>query len=164
MKKVICLGLVIIFSTCLFAQDTTSHRSTFAIGKISCGAMFTIAGTATIPVSEVQPLSLWYGLAPALNVFTGKTHHHLMYGMGNNTIQTLNGYFLGKGWDAYIFYAQNLSVSSKRYLSIGIEKVFPAGDYAKFVFFGEGGTDCLGKQSISLGIVIHPQCTLWQRK
>ena len=163
MKKLAVLGLIILASMSLHAQDSANHTHALAIGTISCGAMITIGGTAGLPVQE-KPFDIWYNLAPSLNFFTGKSHHHVMYGVGNNTIQTLHGYFLPKSWDMYVFYAQNLNSISKKYLSMGIEKVIPAGDHAKFVFFGEMGTNLLGKQSVSLGVVIHPQMRVWQRK
>lgn len=158
MKKVMLIGLLILaHTTSTFAQD-----SKLSIQKITCGAILTVGTTASFPLQE-KPFSTWYGLSPAINIITKKTHHHIMYGTGDNSIQTLNGYFLPKSCDVYMLFSQNLNNFKQEYLSVGIEKVVPAGDHAIFVFFGEVGTNLQGKQSMSFGLIIHPQIKLWKR-
>ena len=163
MKKLVMLGLLILASVRGFAQDSVSHQHILSIGKVSLGAMITIAGTANFPLQE-KPFDVWYGFAPSCNIFTGRTHHHVMYGMANNSIQTLHGYFLPNSFDVYVFYSQNLNSLSKKYAAVGIEKVVSAGEYVKYVFFGEVGSNLLGGNSMSFGVVIHPQMTIWGRE
>lgn len=157
MKKIVLFVAMLVFVYGVNAQDKN-----FSLKKISLGTMVTVGSTATFPFKE-KPFETWLGFAPAFNLVTGKTHHHVMYGT-NNSIQTLNGYFLGKNWDTYVFYSKSLN-SSNMYLSAGIEKVIPVEEYqVLFVFFAEVGTNLQGTGSTSIGVVVHPQLTVWKKK
>ena len=159
--------LLLVFATCLpflaQAQETKEPDSTSekrGIKEFTLGIMVT--SLASRPFDKGPFLMSWT-FAPSLNILTSHTHDHIMFDVGNNTIETLNGFLLPRTWDVYTFLSENLT-TSQGYGSIGIEKVLPVHANFEFVFFGEVGTDFKGTNSVTFGLVMHPYFSLLPEK
>jgi hypothetical protein len=153
MKKIILFLLVPIFTN---AQKADSTK---LIQKVTGGVIFATVATTTFSGSEV-PFSLGYNLMANVSVITSKTFHSVMYGFGNNTIQSINGYFLPKNHDVYVLYIHGLT-SKGNYLAVGVEKMMKV-DGVKFFVFGELGTNMKGIESFSFGLLTNLQ--FWKSK
>jgi hypothetical protein len=155
MKKLfLVLALCAFVSPALtFAEDAPRQRF---IREFTGGIMVGFVGTHTF--GEALPFSTVTTIAPCLNILTAHTHDHIMYGLNDNTLQTLNGYLLKRNWGVYNFLSKSV-VTKDAYGSIGIEKVLLMPNL-DFVFYAEIGTNFYGVNSTSIGLVIHPQFSL----
>ena len=153
MKKIIFFLLVPIFAN---AQKADSTK---LIQKVSGGVIFATVATTTFSGSEV-PFSLGYNLMANVAFFTKKTFHNFTYGFGNNSVASLNGYFLPNNWDTYVVFAKPLGAKGG-YAGVGIEKMMVAGG-VKFFLFGELGTNFKGNESFSIGLLTSLQ--FWKSK
>lgn len=115
------------------AQDNNSKTPT----KVIFGMVFASSGTTTFSDRE-KPFTLGYNLSPNICVITNKTYHNFLYGLGNNTLRNVNGYFLNpkKDLGGYIAFGKSLS-SGGGSISTGIEKKIPTGDNVNFFIFSE---------------------------
>ncbi len=158
MKKILTLLLLPFFLNVANAQKADSTK---LVQKISGGAI--VASVAsTIFSNSKTPFTVGYNLLTNVTVVTPKTYHSVLYGFGNNTIRSLNGYFLPKDCDIYLLYIHPLGVR-QHYLGFGFEKMLKAGD-ARFFLFTEVGTDFKGTESMSLGVLMSLQNLIWKRK
>jgi hypothetical protein len=114
MKKLLFVSVALL---CVFSLNAQKVH----LKAISFGLMVPVYGIAPVPFQE-KPFNLGYDLAPSVNLITNKTHHHLRYGVGSNSIQLINGYFFKNDWDVYNFYSNNLN-SQGQYLGFGVTKV-----------------------------------------
>jgi len=78
-----------------------------------------------------------FTLAPSINLYTLKTHHHFQYDLVNESLGVINGYYLGK----YDIYNMILRSPDSWYLSLGLERYFEIGENMGALFFVEIGTD-----------------------
>ena len=158
MKKLV-LVLVFFLPFLTKAQEAKEPDSTSGkkfIKEFTLGIM--VSSVASRPFDKGPFLMSWT-FAPSLNILTAKTHDHIMFDVGNNTIETLHGFLLPHAWDVYVFLSKNLT-TSQGYGSMGIEKVLPLHANFEFVFYGEIGTDFKGANSVSFGLVMHPYLSL----
>ncbi len=139
-----------------------AQTNTFHVKEIGFGVMLPIMATASLPLQE-KPFSTSYGFVPSLNMLTSKTHHHLMYDAGSNSVQTLNGYLLKRDVDVYLMFSKNLNSRSK-YVGVGVEKVLVVNNNLLVILWSELGSNLEGAGLVSFGVTIHPQITFWARK
>ena len=159
MKKLV---LVLAFYLPLLAQaqeakesDSTTDKR--LIKEFTLGIMVT--STAAHAFGDKTPFLLSWTFAPCISLVTEHTQDNIMLDVGNNSIQTLNGYLLPKDWDVYCFLTKSLSLKDA-YGSIGIEKALFVAKRVEFVFYGELGTDFRGTNSVAIGLLMHPYLSL----
>lgn len=155
MKKTLVL-LIFFVATIANAQ---------VVQKITGGAILGTIASTSFDRSE-KPFSLGYNLSPNVTIFTSKTYHNVMYGLGNNSLSSLNGYFLNNNWDTYLLYSKTLHTDGN-YLGWGIEKMIKVenkGEGVKCFLLSELGTDFSGNTYLSFGLLISVQNRLWKRK
>lgn len=101
--------------------------------RVVYGGIINVSGS-TIPDKE-NPFTLGYNLLPHICVITDKTYHNFLYGMGDNVIKNVNGYFFNraKKLDVYISLSKNLN-SAGGYLGMGLEKSIKQWDITFFPF------------------------------
>src|SRR4051812_41045313 len=102
MKKLFVV-LALSFPWIVGAQDVPHQRF---IRELTGGVMVGFVGTHTF--GEALPFSSIVTAAPSLNILTAHTHDHIMYGLNDNTLQTLNGYLLKRNWDIYNFLSKSV--------------------------------------------------------
>ena len=144
----------------LLVKSQEAMKGEFIKG-FTTGVMLTSAATHNF--GDKDPFTTGWTFAPSMNVFTAKTHDHIMYDCGSNSIETLNGWLLPKNWDIYTFLSKSLATKDF-YSSIGIEKLLPVTESFKFIFFIGLGTNFTGTQSITIGLVAHPQLSLKKKR
>ncbi len=141
-----------------------SNDSTKVFQKVTCGVVFgSIASTSF--KNEQKPFSLGYNLSPLVTVVTPRTYHNILYGFGNNSLRSLNGYFLKNNWDTYVIYSKILH-NDRSYLGWGIEKMVKIenkGEGLKCFLLTEIGTDFEGGNSLSFGLLIVVPSRIWKR-
>lgn len=158
MKNLFVLSVISLMITI----NTQAQTNTFHVKEIGFGVMLPIMATASLPLEE-KPFNTSYGFVPSLNMLTSKTHHHLMYDAGSNSVQTLNGYLLKRDVDVYAIFSKNLN-SPGKYLGVGIEKVLVVNSNLLVILWSELGSNLQGTGLVSFGVTIHPQMSLWKRK
>jgi hypothetical protein len=146
MKKLILIALTAITNIAI-AQKSESF-----IKDVSVGGLFSAVATTT-PAGSQKPFATGNNLFAIVNVKTSKTFHNIFYGFGDNSINSLNGYFLKRNWDTYMVYSSNLHKRSS-YLGCGIEKMEKVGG-VKFFLFSEVGTNFKGSKSLSVGLLVN---------
>jgi len=159
--------LTIVFAILLIIANVASAQSdsTKFFQKITGGVILGTFAEASFH-GDKMPFSLGYNLSPVITFVTPKTYHNILYGFGNNSLRSLNGYFLKKDWDVYFIYSGILHTGDN-YLGVGIEKMIKfenkkAG--VKFFLLTELGTDFKGNRFLSFGLLMYPFCQLWKRE
>jgi len=145
MKKIILIALVVI------ANNVMAQKQKL-IQKINVGAFASTVAITNFSNSS-KPFSLGYNLCPIVTAITKKTAHSIFYGTADNSINTLNAYFLPKNWDTYVVYSRNLN-SKGNYLAFGVEKMEKVGNL-KFFEFAELGTGFHGAPILSFGLLLN---------
>lgn len=148
MKKIILIAVVSLFSNILNAQ---------LIKKVNAGAVLATVAETSFSGSS-KPFTVNQNLLADVTFITEKTFHKVMYGFGNNSLVSLNGYFLKKNWDVYGVFAKSLN-SKGKYLGVGVEKMEKVGNIKIFEFC-ELGTTFQGKPILSFGILINASWSL----
>lgn len=154
---------LIFFTTTVVSAQTDNSKKLFQ--KVTGGVVFgTIASTSF--TGTEKPFSLGYNLSPNITIVTPKTYHNILYGFGNNSLLSLNGYFLNNDWDTYLLYSKILHTGGN-YLGWGIEKMVKIenkGEGIKFFLSTEIGTDFKGNHLLSFGLLMSVQNKIWKRK
>ena len=159
MKRI--LVLFALFPFVAQAQDTAFSKKGL-IKEVTVGVM--IDFIATHNIGEKVPFAGQVTtVAPCIDFLTKYTDDHLMYGLNDNSIQTLNGILLPRYWDVYTFFSKCIT-KRDAYGSIGIEKILPASSHLACIFFAEIGTNFEGTASTSIGVVIQPTFSLLRKK
>jgi len=155
MKSLVLISITLLFPFISKAQG-------FKLEKVTFGVMLPALAKAPMPFKE-KPFELHADLAPSFNIKTSKTHHHLFYSPGTNSIQTMHGYLLPKKCDFYVFFSKNLNTSDN-FLGLGFEKVIPVNDYFVIVGWSEIDRNNQNEYSLSFGITLHPLLVVWKKK
>lgn len=142
MKKIIVIALLAF----------THHANAQLIKSIFAGGIASGVASTSFTDSK-QPFELGQNLLANITFTTTRTFHNVFYGFGNNSLNSLNGYFLPKNWDTYVVFSKSLSTSGK-YLGAGIEKMEKIGNI-KFFEFCEVGTGFTGSTSLTFGILMN---------
>lgn len=150
MKKIIVIALVVIANTVMAQKQKL-------IQKVNGGMILATLGSTTFQKGD-KPFDLAHNLFAVVTVVTPKTFHNFFYGLGNNSLNTLNGYFLKKNWDTYLVYSKNLNTGGN-YLGWGIEKMEKIGN-VKFFEFCEIGTAFNGHPILSFGLLLNVSWSL----
>jgi len=161
-KKVIFL-LFIFTTTVVNAQTADNSKKLFQ--KVTGGVVFGTVASTSFTGTE-KPFRLGYNLIPNITIVTPKTYHNILYGFGDNSLRSLNGYFLNNNWDTYLLYSKTLHTGGN-YLGLGIEKMIKIenkGEGIKFFLLTEIGTDFKGNHSLSFGLLMSVQNKIWKRK
>ena len=156
MKKILVISLILIATGTSKAQSD----STKFFQKIKCGLIVSTVASTDFTNSE-KPFTTGANFMANILFVTPKTYHNVFYNISNNSIVSLNGYPFSNNWDTYIVYADALT-SKDQYLGVGIEKMLKMGDVNSFLFT-EIGTDFHNNPSLSVGILLSYQNTLWKR-
>jgi|GEM_PF-1192380 len=141
MKKIALIVFLISFYS-LKAQTTDNKPSrNYPQGFI--GIVFAASGATTFSEGD-KPFSLAYNVCPNLLLTTPKTYHNLMYGLGNNVVKLINGYWLTTGKNNKL--ATGLYLNLYKYLEkkqfytgLGLEEKIRA-ECVNFFIFVEFGT------------------------
>lgn len=157
MKKIMMFLLLPIFAN---AQKADSTK---LLQKVSFGVIVATVATTTFSQKAQQPFSTGYNLLGDVTFVTPKTFHNLMYGTGDHSLRSLNGYFLPKDLDVYTLYAYGLKTKSK-YLGFGIERMMLHAQSANIFLGTEVGTNFKGNTSLSFVVLLNLQNPLWKRK
>lgn len=161
MKKFFVISISMI---CLFASvnaQTQDEKKLFQ--NVTAGVI--LANAATFSIGEMKPASFGTNLFSNVTIVTPYTFHNIMYGFGDNSVSSLNGYFLKDKWDVYTVYAHKFS-DNTNYLGVAIEKMMlipNAGEGLQCFIFCELGTDFNGGYSATLGLLLSVQHRLWGR-
>lgn len=153
MKKFILVVFI------LSAIDANAQEKKF-VQKVTVGFISGASASTDFSKSE-KPFTFNTNLSANIALVTPKTFHNVLYGFGNNSLRSLNGYFLKKNWDVYILYSKILH-NDGNYLGVGGEKMFTA-DKAKILLFGEFGTAFKGKPILTFGMLISVQGKIFGR-
>ena len=151
MKKIL-LSLLII--SCGILIPLTSSA------QLKGGLIAGTSATTTFTKGE-QPFNTGCCLLGDLTIATKYTYHNLMYGFGDNSVKTLNGYFLPRDWDTYLVYSRGLKTGNN-YLGWGLEQMLKADRLTCFLF-AELGTDFKETKSLSVGILFSLQNSFWKK-
>ncbi len=161
MKKTFLVFFLAI-SVLTHAQSDNSKK---LFQKVTAGTVLGSVASTTFSGNE-KPFSLGYNLLGNVTVVTPKTYHNILYGFADNSLRSLNGYFLKNNWDTYLLYAKTLHTDGN-YLGWGIEKMLKVenkGEGIKCFLLAEIGTDFKGTKILSFGLLISVQNKLWKRK
>jgi hypothetical protein len=155
MKKIISIVIIMLIMT-IFSKAQNDSVKVFQ--KITGSFIFADIASTSFSGNK-QPFELGVpNLLPTITIFTPKTYHMIRYGFGNNSLSSLNGYFLENGWDTYFIYSKTLSVKDN-YLGVGIEKMIKINENekrgVKYFLLTEIGTDLKGNQFLSFGFLIN---------
>jgi hypothetical protein len=166
MKKLVFFLLFAFFCIILIkAQDNNVSKPSI---KIIGGALFASAGTTSFS-SWKTPFTLGYNLYPNICIITNRTYHNFLYGLGNNTVKNVDGYFLSSKKNSEIYLALSKSLNSGvGTVAIGIEKMIEAGE-VKFFLFSEAQTninhDSKTKDlQLNIGLHVNIQVPLYTKK
>lgn len=151
MKKIIFIALLVV------ANTTFAQKSEKFIKDIDAGLILANVASTSFEKGD-KPFSYGHNLMASVTLMTSKTFHNFMYGFGDNSVTTLNGYFLPRNWDTYIVYSKNLSTGGN-YLGTGVEKMEKIGK-VKFFEFCEIGTGFSGHPSLTLGLLVNVSWSL----
>ncbi len=151
MKKIILIALLAV------ANTTFAQKSEKFIKGINAGLILANVASTSFEKND-KPFTLGRNIMGSVTLMTSKTFHNFMYGFGNNSVATLNGYFLPSNWDTYVVYSRNLSTGGN-YLGWGIEKMEKIGN-VKFFEFCELGTAFNGKPILSIGLLVNVSWSL----
>lgn len=158
--------LVLFIST----QKINSQESSSKLfQKVTAGGIFGTFAYRSITdetKNSEKPFSVGYNISANVSVVTPKTYHNLIYGFGNNSFRSLNGYFLPNNWDTYLVYGRTLH-TQENYLGAGIEKMIKIenkGEGVKFFLFLETGNNFTGNQSLTVGMLVIVQNRIWKQK
>lgn len=130
------------------------------IKKVTIGLIPGVAASTNFKKTD-KPFTTSVALLCNVTAVTQKTYYNLMYGLDDNAVKFLAGYFFPKEWDLYVVYSKQLSNPSK-YLRLGIEKKLSAGSIDTFIFF-EGGPNFNKTNTVALGILISAQKIIWRK-
>jgi hypothetical protein len=133
--------------------------------KVTAGVIFGAFGNTSFSLENGKPFNIGYNLMPNITVYTPITFHNFMYGLGDNSIQSLNGYFLNDTWDTYFIYSKSLNTKTD-YLGLGIEKMLKIGEGEglKLFILGELGTNFKKEgYSATIGLLLSVQNKIWAR-
>ncbi|HEY1041418.1 MAG TPA: hypothetical protein VGE63_01695 [Candidatus Paceibacterota bacterium] len=159
MKKIIFLLLI---ANTALAQKADSLK---IFQKVTVGAVSSLASTTDFKTVE-KPFNVGMNLSLNILMMTPKTYHSILYGTSNNSLNSLNGYFLKNGWDTYLFYSKSISTRGQ-YLGWGIERMTKVGDAdkegIKCFILAELGTDFKQGKYFTLGLLISVQHRVWKR-
>lgn len=147
MKKVILIAVLSVIVSNVTAQDSDKFIQGINFGGIVSNVVSTSFEESKTPFTFGQNFS------GSVTFLTKKTFHNIMYGFGNNSLTSLNGYFLKKNWDVYVVYSRGLSTKSN-YAGLGIEKMEKIGN-VKFFEFVELGTAFNKKPILSMGLLLN---------
>ena len=145
--------------TIITAQNKTKDKTKF-FQKITAGLIVGISASDDFS-GTTNPFSMGYGISGNVLIVTPATFHNFLYRFSDNSVRSVNGYFLPRNWDTYVVYSKVLN-SDKNYLGVAIERLLKAGD-VKFFSFCELGTDLKNNKSLSIGILVSLQNILWHR-
>lgn len=142
-------------SIIIFLFTIANHaisQSKKLIKDVNVGAIVSTVASTTFEKGE-KPFSVGHNISASMCFVTEKTAHNFMYGFGDNSITSLNAYFLKNNWDTYIVFSKSLN-SDGKYLGWGIEKLEAIGN-VKFFEFCELGTSFNGRPILSFGILMN---------
>lgn len=142
---------LIIFVFVAMTQSLMAQNSKLIQAVTFGGIVSTVASTNFVDASK--PFTTGGNLFAAGAVMTKSTFHNVCYGFGNNSFNTLHGYFLKNNWDTYLVYSKSLSTSNQ-YLGIGIEKMKKIGN-VKFFGICELGTTFKGNPILTFGLLTN---------
>ncbi len=137
----------------IFVNGQTEHSQKL-FEKITAGVVFSTLASTSFSGSE-KPFLLEYNLSPNITFDTKKTFHEFLYGFSNNSLSTLNGYFLKKDYDIYILYSNILDTHSN-YIGCGLEKMIQI-ENIEASLLAEIGTDFEGNKILSFGLLLKIQ-------
>ena len=148
MKKLFVL-LLVVMTTMLNAQKSDSTKF---IQKINAGGILSTVASTSFSSGD-KPFSLGHNIFGSVTFVTKKTFHNMFYGFGDNSINSLNGYFLKKNYDTYCVFSKSLNTKGK-YLGIGLEKMEKVGNIKIFEFC-ELGTNFKNPLILSFGLLMN---------